>query len=182
MHRLSIFAISIFSICTSISFAQNPQWSQEINVIPPSPNVTSFQKYIDSPISLYTGTPDVSIPIYTQNTPQLTLPISLTYNASGLKVEERASWIGEGFSLNVGGAVSRSTTGMPDDYNVAGGSRKGWLFNSNATAVKSLTSSSDDNLSICTDELTDWNSLVGSGHVNDTELDVFFVSIPSKSV
>jgi YD repeat-containing protein len=127
MFRLSISVVTVFIFCISISFAQNPQWSQEINVIPPSPNVTSFQKYIDSPISLYTGTPDVSIPIYTVNTPQLTLPISLTYNASGLKVEERASWVGAGFSLNAGGAVSRSTKGLPDELNEV--IRRGFFHN-----------------------------------------------------
>ncbi len=108
-------------------FSQDPKWSQEINVIPPSPNVTSFQKYIDSPISLYTGTPDVSIPIYTLSTPQLSLPISLTYNASGLKVEERASWVGAGFSLNAGGAVSRTAKGIPDELNEV--IRRGFFHN-----------------------------------------------------
>ena len=117
-QTISLLVLSNVFLISNL-FGQDPKWSQEINVIPPSPNVTSFQKYIDSPISLYTGTPDVSVPIYTLSTPQLTLPISLTYNASGLKVDERASWVGAGFSLNAGGAVSRTAKGFPDELNDA---------------------------------------------------------------
>ncbi len=120
------FVLSNIILATSL-FGQDPQWSQEINVIPPSPNVASFQKYIDSPISLYTGTPDVSIPIYTLSTPQLILPINLFYNTSGLKVEERASWVGAGFSLSAGGAVSRTSKGLPDELNEV--IRRGYFHN-----------------------------------------------------
>ncbi len=98
---------------------------QEFNVIPPSPNAASFQKYVDIPMNYYTGRPSIGIPLYDIQMKQLSLPISLSYDAGGLKVEENASWVGAGWSLNAGGAISRTVKGLPDELNQ--GIRKGYL-------------------------------------------------------
>ena len=90
----------------------------DVNVIPPSPAVSAIQIFVDVPVSLYTGTPEISIPLYVLQTPQLQLPISLNYHASGLKVEEHASWVGAGWSLNAGGVVSRTIRGLADELSV----------------------------------------------------------------
>lgn len=103
-----------------------------LNVIPPSPNVAAFNKYVDLPVSYYTGTPQISIPLYEIKTNQLSLPISLSYHASGIKVEENASWVGAGWTLNAGGAISRTVKGLPDEYLAYGtastASKKGYFY------------------------------------------------------
>ena len=43
-----------------------------------TPNAKSFQRYGDIPVSLYTGTPDISIPLATLREGELTLPVSLS--------------------------------------------------------------------------------------------------------
>src|SRR5690348_14728300 len=68
-----------------------------------SPNAASLGKYGDIPVSYHTGLPQISIPIYTIESGSLKLPISLSYHASGLKVQEQASWVGAGWALNAGG-------------------------------------------------------------------------------
>jgi YD repeat-containing protein len=80
-----------------------------------TPNVASFNKFIDNPISLYNGTPDVSIPIYTIKDGSIELPIVLRYNTSGIKVDEEASWVGLGWNLNVGGVITQNAIGGYDD-------------------------------------------------------------------
>ncbi|MFT3855873.1 MAG: hypothetical protein QM733_24570 [Ilumatobacteraceae bacterium] len=80
-----------------------------------SPTAASLGKYGDIPVGYHTGTPQISIPIYTINVNSLSLPISLRYHASGLKVQENASWVGAGWSLNAGGVITRTVIGEPDD-------------------------------------------------------------------
>ncbi len=89
-------------------------YCQEANVIPPSPNVASLGKYGDIPVSFYTGTPNISIPIYEVVDGDLNLPISISYHASGIKVAEEASRVGLGWAINVGGVISRSVVGLDD--------------------------------------------------------------------
>lgn len=105
----------------------------EVNVIPPSPNVSALNKYIEVPVSQYTGVPNISIPIYTIRMQQLSLPIGLSYHASGLKVEEYASWVGAGWSLSAGGTVNRSVRGLPDEFlpglSTLDPGKKGYFFN-----------------------------------------------------
>jgi len=95
-------------------------FSQELSllrpdVIPPSPNVANQMKFVETPVSLFTGTPQISIPIYTIQEGNYSLPISLDYNAGGIKVSEIASWVGLAWTLNAGGIIGRSTMGLPDE-------------------------------------------------------------------
>ncbi len=80
-----------------------------------SPEVAGLGKYVDFPVSLYTGVPDISIPIYEINYNGLKVPISLSYHSSGITVEQIASWVGLGWSLNAGGVITRSVKGIADD-------------------------------------------------------------------
>jgi YD repeat-containing protein len=85
-------------------------------VVPPSPNVASLGKYGDIPISYYNGLPDISIPLYTVTSKDISLPISLNYHASGIKVAEEASQVGLGWALSASGSISRSVMGSDDFY------------------------------------------------------------------
>jgi hypothetical protein len=80
-----------------------------------SPNAASLGKYADYPISYHTGTPQIEIPIYTVKSGQISLPISVSYHASGLKVLDQASCVGAGWALNAGGVITRTVMGAPDD-------------------------------------------------------------------
>lgn len=80
-----------------------------------SPTAGSLAKYGDIPVNYHTGIPEISVPIYTISSGPLSLPISLSYHASGLKVQEPAGWVGAGWSLNAGGVITRSVMGAPDE-------------------------------------------------------------------
>lgn len=80
-----------------------------------SPTAASLGKYGDIPVSNFTGIPNISIPIYTVKSGSLELPISLSYHAGGLKVQEQAGWVGAGWTLNAGGVITRTVVGAPDD-------------------------------------------------------------------
>lgn len=124
-----LMTLTFFLITPKMIAQRGPGQQESIfkdaNVIPPSPNATAFNKFIDIPVSHYTGVPNINIPIYTLTLPQFSLPISLNYHAGGLKVGEHSSWIGAGWSLNAGGAINRTVRGLPDEYIGSGTSSGG---------------------------------------------------------
>src|SRR5436190_12157470 len=89
-------------------------------VIPPSATAASIGKYGEVPVSLYTGIPNISIPLYEIKDGPLNLPISLSYHAAGIRLEEIASAVGLGWTLNFGGMINRQQRGKPDEYNWTG--------------------------------------------------------------
>lgn len=82
---------------------------------PLTPNAASLGKYGDLPVSLYTGQLGVNIPIYEIVTNDLKIPINLSYNYSGFKVEEQAGWVGLGWALNCNGVINRQLRGIEDE-------------------------------------------------------------------
>lgn len=84
------------------------------NFIPPSPTPYELGKYGSHPVSFYRGTVGIEVPIYTLKHGDFSLPITLSYNSSGIKVEDIASWVGLGWSLNAGGTISIMTKGKSD--------------------------------------------------------------------
>jgi len=64
---------------------------------------------------LFTGTVNVNIPIYNYSVDGLDLGISLTYNTLGIKVDQTASDIGLGWTLNTGGIITREVHGLEDE-------------------------------------------------------------------
>jgi hypothetical protein len=86
------------------------------SIIPPSPNAAAFHVYGNTNLNYYTGSADISIPIFEIKEGDLTLPIYLKYTGgNGIKVEEIASWVGLGWTLNAGGAISRTIRGIADE-------------------------------------------------------------------
>lgn len=95
---------------------------------PPSINAQSFMQNINHPVSHYTGTVNVEIPLCTIELKDISVPVSLTYNTSGIKVEQEASTVGLGWSLNVGGAITKTILGENDMY------ERHTYFNTNSCA------------------------------------------------
>lgn len=83
-------------------------------VVPPSPEASGLGRYGNVPVSFYTGTPNISVPLYNLPSSKINLPITLSYNAQGLRPQDIASWVGQGWNLNAGGVVTRSVIGNPD--------------------------------------------------------------------
>jgi hypothetical protein len=84
-------------------------------IIPPSPTAQNFMRYGEIPVNYCTGVPNIEIPLYTVETRKLKLPISISYHASGIKVEDIASEVGLGWVLNCGGIVSRTVQEQADE-------------------------------------------------------------------
>ena len=113
----------LFLTLTSLSFlfagGQNLNYQKELErmiKIPNTPEAEAFSKYGNVSVSMYSGTPNISIPMYTVTGRELNLPVSLTYDASGVKVTQLASQAGLGWNLNIGGRITRIVNGLVDDF------------------------------------------------------------------
>ena len=85
-------------------------------VTPKSPEASAFQKYGETEINEYTGNPAISIPLYTLSYKGIEVPLSLTYDGGGIQVSQEASWVGLGWSLNVGGCINYVCQGGNDQW------------------------------------------------------------------
>lgn len=110
--------VLITLLLATINYSQNLHLPE---IVPPSPTAASLAQFADVPVSGYTGLPDITIPIYEIRSGNLALPISLKYHGGGIKVAQEASWVGLGWSLSGGGAISRIIKGHDDiDYSSSG--------------------------------------------------------------
>lgn len=85
-------------------------------VTPKSPEASAFQKYGETEINEYTGNPAISIPLYTLSYKGIEVSLSLTYDGGGIQVSQEASWVGLGWSLNVGGCINYVCQGGNDQW------------------------------------------------------------------
>ncbi len=113
--RKIIKILLIITVTNNICFGQDDSNVSNVNIMPPSPTASALGEYIDFPVSHYTGIPEIQIPFYTIKQKELSIPVTISYHAKGNKVEDIASWVGLGWSLNAGGLITRSVQGLPDD-------------------------------------------------------------------
>lgn len=116
--KLAILAFLLFKI--SIPAHAQEEFSIEsvdntVKVVQPSPTAASLGQYGSYPVSGSSGLPSISIPLFEVKGTEMSIPISLSYHGDGVKVDEIASWVGMGWSLNVGGVITRSIVGFPDE-------------------------------------------------------------------
>lgn len=121
MKALKSILIILFA---GISISVKAQQEQKFNlpkITLPSPGIQNFMRYGEIPVDHSTGVPGINIPLYTVTSSQLSVPISISYHASGIKVQDRASVIGLGWVLNSGGFVTQTILGgtgsTPTDTN-----------------------------------------------------------------
>jgi hypothetical protein len=86
------------------------------NMMPTSPDAAILGRFGETPISYYTGTSEIAVPIYTieDKEAHFSLPITLRYHASGIKVEDQAGVAGLGWSLQAEGTIIHVVNGKED--------------------------------------------------------------------
>lgn len=140
------------------------------NIVPPSPNASALGKYGEWPVSLYTGVPNINIPVYELKGRSVSVPVSLSYHAAGNKVGEIASWVGLGWSLNSGGLISRSVKGIPDDESDVG------YF-----AKRQLYSNPESLASYATESVWKTHAYEAANNNADGEPDLYTVNVMGRS-
>ena len=93
------------------------QWVDPSNgaVVEPTATMSQFMRYGNTPVSLYTGSVDVSVPIYIYEDYEFNIPVVLKYVFSGQKPNDPAGSFGLGWVMNAGGCITRQANHSPDD-------------------------------------------------------------------
>lgn len=112
--------------------------------LPTSPEAALMERFGDIPISYYTGTADISIPLYTIKEAGLEIPIVLRYHSSGIKVQDQASWVGLGWSLEPGGMIVQSVMGEEDRSDNLVASNEEGYFNLKGRTVSGIYSTTNE--------------------------------------
>jgi len=108
MKKIKIMIYTFLCISIQIQ-AQTPE------IQPPSLTAQAFMRYGEIPVNYSTGVPNISIPLCTVKGKKLEIPISISYHASGIKVNDVASEVGLGWVLNCGGMVARTIIDKRDE-------------------------------------------------------------------
>lgn len=175
---LSGLLLCCFHICAQDGddnpFNYDGELARVLN-IPNSPEAEAFTKYGNTSVNMYTGTPNIGVPVYTYQGKELNLPISLTYDATGIKVEQRATQVGLGWSLSVGGRISRIVNGLPDDYTF---SSNGYSTIMESLARGKVNAYIDDNLSFATEqEMVEYFYFLRDVNKNITDIEPDYFSL-----
>ena len=164
-------------IMQEIGYAQIPDIAYpHVSVM--SPEAVSMAVDVDYPVSLYTGVPNVNIPIFTVDVDDFQLPLNLRYHASGIQANQEASWVGLGWTLDVGARVSRTIKHV-DDFLENGWDRyypyctTGWYDGPAFTSANESLYKA-----IGTGNSYAWITLERC-LTTDSEPDLFFYSLPS---
>lgn len=182
-----LFFISVSSYCQAYNINK---------VIPNAPSTSKLEKVLSPEINEFKGTADITIPIYTINVDEVSIPIYLTYDTSGIKVEEESGWVGQSWSLITGGMVTRNQVGIPDEMKTNIGFSESVTIVGNDYAICSTANVYDDcgwfyshqkiqgltswheGTGQLTDNLSQHLSKINKG-AGDTAPDIFNVFLPN---
>jgi hypothetical protein len=173
MKSSKTFQVSFFLL---LFVLYNQGTAQDINDINSLPNAVNFT----------TGTPMISVPLGQVSDQDLSIPISLSYDASGIRIDRTSSWVGLGWNLNVGGSIIRSVRSVPDDAHPdqTDNDSYGWLFQ--ATNYTNSISENVENFDINANEIirssTYFNDFSSDdGYVKDMEPDIYHFDLGGRT-
>lgn len=103
--------------CSAQDSSEDVLMGRELDLVEfTTPSEWSFFKYLENPVGLYRGCPDISVNLFTLKDGDIEIPVELRYNTSGIKVEEEASWVGLGWNLNLGGYIVKQIIDGDDEF------------------------------------------------------------------
>src|SRR5260221_164128 len=112
---LTIFSCSIL-VAFVYSAVPRKACGQDLKIVPPTPGAMKMTEYYAQRPSMYTGTANVSVSLHTIDFDGMKLPLSISYNATGVRTNEEAGEVGLGWALNATGVISRTIRGVDDFF------------------------------------------------------------------
>ena len=195
---LRIFAFSLSLIL--YAFIVPPSFCMDGAVNFLTPNSYELSRYGSTPVNICQGTPSVNIPLTSISDRDLSVDVSLSYMATGIKVDQEATSFGLGWTLNAGGVITRTVRGRPDQYDNKGvwNPRRGFEFNkynsdwdkyikNNVNDISLVAEYSDDvaadifSMNFCGHSGSFYLDKTAKGRMNDyQDLSIEYIDGPNK--
>jgi YD repeat-containing protein len=107
IHSLRQYWLAFLTLCfVNSAAAQSSLPNQELKPqdisLPKTPAADGLYQHSPFPIDHSSGAVNIDIPLYTVKSGRIELPISISYNTGGVRVQDIASEIGLGWNLNFG--------------------------------------------------------------------------------
>ena len=115
MKRFLFLLLFIFQVAliAQQSYAQSTfKFYDDISL--PQTDAWNFVRQGEVSPSMYTGTINLSVPIYEYKDKDFTIPIVATYSSNGNTPNQIAGILGPGWNLELGGCITIETNGIPD--------------------------------------------------------------------
>lgn len=110
-----LFLLGIFLHNSTYVKAQQILGQSKFEYAPKTPEMAAMQQFIDFPISYFTGVPNISIPLLKIPSKAQEVNVSISYQGGGIKADQQTGAVGLGWTLNVGGMITRTVRGNPDE-------------------------------------------------------------------
>ena len=82
---------------------------------PQSPDAWAMTRYGEASLDLFHGTAGLTVPVYTYQDRDFTIPVALSYASSGFMPGASVGPAGSGWHIVAGGSITRAVRGLPDD-------------------------------------------------------------------
>ncbi|MES2807004.1 MAG: hypothetical protein V4619_00155 [Bacteroidota bacterium] len=113
--KIYLLVISLFGTISLKSIAQVSFNKRALGVVGNTPKAGDFSTGASlENVDMTTGTLKIGIPLYEIKVNDISVPISLNYSATGLKVGQEAGTPGMGWDLSAGGKIITNVQGKPD--------------------------------------------------------------------
>lgn len=95
----------------------------------PSPEIAGLGEFGKVPVSLFTGVPDISVPLHEVSAGNYSLSVSAAYHLASVKPHIQPGCLGMGWNLVAGGYITRSVHGLYDEKCHSNGYAPGYYAN-----------------------------------------------------
>ena len=133
----------IISLLFFFSVSLHSQTIEEFPLLPKelkSPTSADLGHYGEIPMSYYTGQSCLKVPVFSTQVRDIPLDISLSYNSSGVQINNLPGWTGHNWTLTAGGVITRTVVGDHDEK----------TLNLNSCSYKNYFQSYDYLSNLCT--------------------------------
>ncbi|MDR2954945.1 MAG: hypothetical protein LBV43_07685 [Prevotella sp.] len=178
IYVIFLLFIAVFSICTKLFSQQRPD-----KVIPYPALALEYQKYLGYPVSMATGIPDINIPLFDFKTGNYSIPLSLNYHSSGIKVTQSPGLAGYGWSLMPSFRITRIIHNRDDERHLVNTNE----IRSAEDIEQEFANSNTYNIDPINNNIKYFEKIAHNGSglptadLIDTEYDIFTIQLPACS-